>query len=70
MAVEEFSEHVENCNVAFKQCVFEKVKSLKKSDTARLTERVEELKGQESSELSRLNAIFSDKKIKSRQLEG
>jgi len=45
MAVEEFSEHVDHCNIAFKQCVMEKVKSLKKTDTTTLTERVEELKG-------------------------
>ena len=40
MAVEEFSEHVETCNVSFKQAIFEKVKQLKKNDTETLTERV------------------------------
>lgn len=29
MAVEEFSEHVEHCNVSFKNCIMEKVKALK-----------------------------------------
>jgi hypothetical protein len=40
MAVEEFSEHVDGCNVSFKQCIMEKVKALKQSDTTILTERV------------------------------
>ena len=62
LAVEEFSEHVEHCNVSFKQCVMEKVKALKKTDTTVLTERVEELKGQEGNELSKLNSIYLDKK--------
>ena len=47
-----------------------KVKALKQSDTTRLTERVEEMKGQESSELSRLHAIYTEKKVKTRQMEG
>ena len=29
MAVEDFSEHVDHCNVAFKQNLFEKIKTLK-----------------------------------------
>lgn len=45
MAVEEFGEHVDQCNVSFKQTIMEKVKALKKTDTTTLTERVEELKG-------------------------
>lgn len=49
--VEEFTEHVDTCNVGFKQQVMEKVKALKKGDTQVLTERVEELKGQEGTEL-------------------
>ena len=69
MAVEEFSEHVDHCNVTFKQQIMEKVKALKKTDTTTLTERVEELKGQEGSELSRLNAIYTEKKMKGRQME-
>lgn len=40
MAVEEFSEHVDHCNVSFKNCVMEKVKALKQQDTTVLTERV------------------------------
>ena len=40
MAVEEFGEHVDHCNVSFKQCIFDKVKALKKTDTTILTERV------------------------------
>ena len=47
----------------------EKVKELKKTDTTILTERVEELKGQEGSELSKLNAIYTEKKMKVRQME-
>ena len=70
MAVEDFSEHVDHCNVSFKQCIIEKVKALKTTDTTVLTERVEELKGQEGSELSRLNAIYMEKKAKVRQMEG
>jgi len=62
MAVEEFGEHVEHCNGSFKQCIMDKVKALKKTDTTILTERVEELKGQEGSELSKLNAVFTEKK--------
>ena len=69
MAVEEFGEHVDQCNVSFKQTIMEKVKALKKTDTTTLTERVEELKGQEGSELSRLNAIYTEKKMKGRQME-
>ena len=45
MAVEDFSEHVDHCNVSFKQNLFEKIKMLKQNDTSILTERVEELKG-------------------------
>ena len=45
MAVEDFSEHVDHCNIGFKQCVMSKVKALKKTDETTLTERVEELKG-------------------------
>ena len=45
MAVDDFSEHVDHCNVTFKQNLFEKIKSLKQNDTSVLTERVEELKG-------------------------
>lgn len=40
MATEEFSEHVDHCNVSFKQAIMEKVKMLKKTDTTILTERV------------------------------
>ena len=40
MAVEEFGEHVDHCNVSFKQQVMDKVKALKKTDTTILTERV------------------------------
>ena len=71
MAVEEFQEHVEhNFGVTFKQVIMDKVKALKKTDTTILTERVEELKGQEGSELSKLNAIYMEKKLKVRQMEG
>ena len=45
MAVEDFGEHVDHCNVSFKQNLFEKIKALKQNDTSILTERVEELKG-------------------------
>ena len=45
MAVEEFGDHVDNCNGSFKQAIFDKVKALKRTDTTVLTERVEELKG-------------------------
>ena len=69
MAVEEFGDHVDNCNVSFKQAIMEKVKKLKQSDTTVLTERVEELKGQEGSELSKLNAIYMEKKLKVRKME-
>ena len=69
MAVEEFGEHVDHCNVSFKQCIMEKVKALKKTDTTLLTERVEELKGQEGSELSKLNAVYMEKKLKVRKME-
>jgi len=44
-AVEEFSEHVDTCNVSFKHEIMHKVRELKKGDTQILTERVEELKG-------------------------
>lgn len=43
MAVEEFGEHVDHCNVSFKQNIMEKVKALKKTDTTLLTERVSQL---------------------------
>lgn len=69
MAIEDFSEHVDHCNVSFKQQIIDKVKALKTTDTTVLTERVEELKGQEGSELSRLNAIYMEKKQKVRQME-
>lgn len=69
MAVEDFSEHVDHCNVSFKQNLFEKIKALKQNDTSILTERVEELKGQEGSELSRLNAIYMEKKLQNRKME-
>ena len=40
MAVEDFSEHVDQCNVSFKQAIMEKVKALKQTDETILTERV------------------------------
>ena len=40
MATEDFSEHIDNCNVAFRQAIMDKVKELKKTDTTILTERV------------------------------
>ena len=40
MAVEDFSEHVDHCNVSFKQAIMEKVKALKQTDETILTERV------------------------------
>ena len=40
MAVEELGEHIDTCNVSFKQAIMEKVKALKQSDTTILTERV------------------------------
>ena len=40
MATEDFSEHIDHCNVAFRQAIMEKVKELKKTDTTILTERV------------------------------
>ena len=70
MAVEDFRDHVDNCNIDFQKNIIDKVKTLKKTDTTNLTERVEELKGNESSELSRLNAIYTEKKMKARQMEG
>ena len=39
-AVQVFSEHVDNCNVTFKQEIMAKVKDLKRGDTQLLTERV------------------------------
>ena len=70
VAVEEFAEHVDGCNINFKQNIMEKVKALKRTDTTTLTERVEELKGEEGSELNKLNAIYTNKKMKARQMEG
>ena len=40
MAVEDFSEHIDHCNVSFKQAIMEKVKALKQTDETILTERV------------------------------
>ena len=40
MATEDFAEHIDHCNVAFRQAIMEKVKELKKTDTTILTERV------------------------------
>ena len=40
MAVEELGEHIDTCNVSFKQAIMEKVKALKQGDTTILTERV------------------------------
>ena len=67
--VEDFTDHVETCNVQFKQQIMEKVVSLKKGDTQILTERVEELKGQEGTELQKRNAVYMEKKAKARQME-
>ena len=39
-AVEEFGEHIDNCNVSFKEQIMNKVKELKRGDTQLLTERV------------------------------
>ena len=39
-AVMHFSEHVDTCNVTFKQEIMSKVKDLKRGDTQVLTERV------------------------------
>ena len=49
--VEEFTDHIDACNRAFKDQIMEKVVTLKKGDTQLLTERVEELKGQEGTVL-------------------
>ena len=68
-AVEEFREHVEGCNVPFKQNIMEKVKALKKTDTVVLTERVEELKSEECSELSRLHRIYKGRTEKAHEME-
>ena len=71
MAVEEFSEHVDHCNnTDLKQAIMEKVKALKKTDTSILTERVEEMKGEEGHELSTLNAVYTEKKLEVRKMEG
>jgi phosphoenolpyruvate-protein kinase (PTS system EI component) len=43
--MDDFNEHIETCNVDFKRQIMEKAKSLKRTDTQVLTERVEELKG-------------------------
>ena len=40
LAVEEFAEHIDNCNVTFKEQIMNKVKQLKHGDTQLLTERV------------------------------
>ena len=40
LAVEEFAEHIDNCNVTFKEQIMNKVKQLKQGDTQLLTERV------------------------------
>lgn len=69
LAVDEFSEHVEGCNVPFKQNIMEKVKVLKQTDVVTLTERVEELKGDEGSELGKLHLIYRDKKRKAHEME-
>lgn len=37
VAVEDFNDHIETCNVDFKFCVFDKVKTLKGKDTETLT---------------------------------
>lgn len=69
MAVEEFGDHVDHCNVSFKHAIMDKIKSLKQSDTSILTERIEELKGDEGSQLSKLNVIYMEKKQKVRKME-
>ena len=66
---EELTDHVEQCNVTFKKQVMEKVVCLKKGDTILLTERVEELKGQEGTELQKRNAVYVEKKQIARQME-
>jgi len=67
--VDDLTEHVETCNLNFKQQIMEKVISLKKGDTQILTERVEELKGQEGTELTKRNTVYMDKKQKARKQE-
>ena len=47
MAVEDFSEHIDHCNVSFKQAIMEKVKALKQTDETILTERVSSQDGRE-----------------------
>lgn len=67
--IEDFTEHVETCNVDFKMKIMEKVKELKRGDTQILTERVEELKGQEGNELNKLNGVYREKKATARSME-
>ena len=67
--IEELNEHVENCNMTFKQSIMEKVKELKRGDTQILTERVEEIKGQEGTELNKKNTVYVEKKATARQME-
>ena len=64
--IEDFTEHVEQCNEKFKKSVLEKIQQLKCNDTQILTQRVEELKGQEGTELNKLNIVYTEKKRKSR----
>ena len=68
-AANEFSEHISDLNITFKNEIVKKIKDLKRADTQLLTERIEELKGEEGTELSQKNQIYVEKKLRARHLE-
>jgi hypothetical protein len=54
----DFSRHVEDCNIDFKENIMKKVEMIKLRDTAELQLRVDELKQEEYSACEALNKEY------------
>jgi hypothetical protein len=68
-AYSEFSAHVMHSNNDFRENIMRKVQTIKLKDTAELNKKVEELKGQEATELRQLNQSYSEVDAQYKKLE-
>jgi len=68
-SVYEFSNHVQECNINFRENVFQKLQTIKLKDTDQLNIKIEELKVQEAHELSQLNRGYIEVEMRVKKLE-
>lgn len=65
----DFSNHVNQCNLDFKENIIKQVQTIKLKDTSELNIRVEEIKSQEARELASLNKNYMELDLRCKKLD-